>query len=453
MRGALPAGLEQPVVEHTGRQVAPDKPKHPPVRDARCHPCHEFVVINPVEEFRQVYIDNEPIALGDIGLRLRHRLLGRAPRPEAVAVLAERRVPQRLEPLQHRLLDHTVDHGWNAEVACPAGRLRDLHPTHRLRLVAPLEQLMFDLRPARFQDARELSNGDPVDARGPLVAHHRTQRRFYVLRITDRLHQICCGCRAFGFGRRRDHFDLSRELARGFTPARHRQVQRELGWRSLCGHETSRATCPLLQPLIGDRSGLQPPKRPTTPSADFCAAVREPCGSLSPSGFPEDTVQISWGKPRSLPRTPAGFTVQALDGYGLRDFLPARPTSAASYPVAVRQVAISFHASFRRSLAVPPLRFTRASPPSGCTGDFHPQTAGHAQHTGRCASLRDGLWPSLILVANSGAQPDHATACRAANREIRVSAERVSLCHSATLTRLIATAVMTCCKRVFANPI
>src|ERR1700731_5374538 len=105
-------------------------------------------------------------------------------------------------------------------------------------------------------------------------------------------------------------------------------------------------------------------------------------GSLAAPSVPKDTAQISWGKPRSLPRTPAGFTVQALDGYGLRDFLPARPTRAASYPVAVRQVAISFHASFRRSLAVPPLRFTRASPPSGCTGDFHPQTAGHAQHTG-----------------------------------------------------------------------
>ena len=145
----------------------------------------------------------------------------------------------------------------------------------------------------------------------------------------------------------------------------------------------------------GDRSGLQPPKRPTTPSADFCPAVRAPCGSLSPPVTPEDTRQISWGKPRSLPRTPAGFTVQALDGYGLRDFLPARPTRAASYPVAVRQVAISFHASFRRSLAVPPLRFTRASPPSGCTGDFHPQTAGHAQHTGRCAPL--ARWPAAIL--------------------------------------------------------
>ena len=171
---------------------------------------------------------------------------------------------------------------------------------------------------------------------------------------------------------------------------------------------------------FGDRSGLQPPRRPTTPSADFCAAVRAPRGSLSPPGFPGDTVQISWGKPRGLPRTPAGFTVQALDGYGLRDFLPARPTCAASYPVAVRQVAISFHASFRRSLAVPPLRFTRASPPSGCTGDFHPQTAGHAQHTGRFAPLRGGLRPSLTVAVHrvagivrpgrrNGAQPNQET--------------------------------------------
>jgi len=58
----------------------------------------------------------------------------------------------------------------------------------------------------------------------------------------------------------------------------------------------------------------------------------------------------------------------------------------------------------------------------------------------------------VILVANSGAEPDQATICRAANCEMRVFAEGVSLCHSATLTRFTATAVMTCCKRVFANP-
>src|SRR5208283_1614872 len=235
LRGALPTGLEQPVVEHTDRQVASDEPKHPPVQDARCHVSHQSVVIDPVEKFRQVYIDNELIAFGHIGLRL-----------------------------CHRLLDHAINHGWNAEVACPAGRFRDLHPTHRLRLVATLEQLTFDLRPARLQDARELSNGDPVDARRSLVAHYRTQRRFYVVGVTDRLHQIRSGCRAFGFGRRRDHFDLSRDRTRGFTPARHRQVQRELEWRSRCAHETSKLLALSFNPLRG-------PFGPSTAGAAYYA--------------------------------------------------------------------------------------------------------------------------------------------------------------------------------------
>src|SRR5258708_18427829 len=93
-------------------------------------------------------------------------------------------------------------------------------------------------------------------------------------------------------------------------------------------------------------------------------------------------MQSSRGKIDSLHRALAGFTALALDGYGLCDFLPARPARPASYPVAVRQVAILLHASFRQSLAVPPLRFASASPPSGCTGDLHPQAAGHARHTG-----------------------------------------------------------------------
>src|SRR3954453_14348884 len=225
------------------------------------------------------------MALGDIGLRLRHRLLGRAPRPEAEAVLAERRVPQRLKPLQHRLLDHAVNHGWNAEVACPAGRLRDLHPTHRLRLVAPLQQLMFDLRPARFEDAWQLSDGDAVHAGRPLVAHHRTQRRFYVLGITDRLHQMSRLCRAFGFGYRRGHFDLLRERARGFTPARHRQVQHELDWRSRCGHETSELLALSFNPSLGTvrafsrRGGLLRPLLTSAPwSGDLAVpSVRRDC--------------------------------------------------------------------------------------------------------------------------------------------------------------------------------
>jgi hypothetical protein len=68
-------------------------------------------------------------------------------------------------------------------------------------------------------------------------------------------------------------------------------------------------------------------------------------------------MQTSRGKFDRFPRTPARSTAQPFDGYGLRDQLPARPVWDASYLVSVRQVAVLFHASFRRHLTMTPLRF------------------------------------------------------------------------------------------------
>src|SRR5438477_11899562 len=234
-------------------------------------------------------VHDEPIAFDDAGLCLRHRLVSGAARPKAEAVLAECRVPLRLQPLQDRLLDHAIDHGWNAEAARSAGRLRDSHPTHRLRLIAPLEQLIFDFGPARFEDARQLFDGHAVDAGRPLVAHHCTQRRFYIVRVTDRLHQMLCGCRAFGFGRRRDRFDLLHVRARSFTPARHQQGQLELVWRSRFGHETPDLLALSFNPLsgtvraFGQRASLLRPLLTSAPRS----------GRLTTSSVPKDTVQIS----------------------------------------------------------------------------------------------------------------------------------------------------------------
>ena len=61
----------------------------------------------------------------------------------------------------------------------------------------------------------------------------------------------------------------------------------------------------------------------TMPSADFCAAVTGLADPLSP-GLP-DTAQTSRGKTDRLRRIPAGFTLPALDGSGLRDHALARP--------------------------------------------------------------------------------------------------------------------------------
>jgi hypothetical protein len=112
-----------------------------------------------------------------------------------------------------------------------------------------------------------------------------------------------CGCRAFGFRRRRDRFDLLPVQARGFTPAGHRQGQLELVWRSRLGHETPDLLALSFDPLSG--------------------------------------------------------TVRAF------------------------------------GLAVPPLRFASASPPSGCTGDLHPQNC-------RTCSTQRPLVPAGRLGPQSG---------------------------------------------------
>jgi len=115
------------------------------------------------------------------------------------------------------------------------------------------------------------------------------------------------------------------------------------------------------------------------PSADFCTGVRVPRGPLSlvaeTRRRPPEVSSIAFTA------HPPDLQPQALDGYGLRDQLSARPTRAASYPISVRQIAALLHAAFRPRLAATPLRFARTSPPSGCAGDFHPQVVEHARHT------------------------------------------------------------------------
>jgi hypothetical protein len=126
-----------------------------------------------------------------------------------------------------------------------------------------------------------------------------------------------------------------------------------------------------------------PTARPTMPSADSCASVRSPCGFLSSV---RNKTQASPGKLDRLRRTPAGSTALVLDGSGLCDKWPARPAKDASYPVSVRRVAVLLRTAFRRHLAMTPLCFASPSPPSGWTGDLHPQAIEHAGHTTKSLS-------------------------------------------------------------------
>src|SRR4051812_18708617 len=72
--------------------------------DQRSYLINQGALCSTFHELRQFDIHEKPVAFDDIGLSRRHRLVGRATRPEVVAVLAECRVPLRLKPLQERLL-------------------------------------------------------------------------------------------------------------------------------------------------------------------------------------------------------------------------------------------------------------------------------------------------------------------------------------------------------------
>src|ERR671920_180707 len=85
---------KSPPLSTPDRQVGPDDPEYPAVGDPRRHGGHQSVVVDPVEKFRQIEVYDKVVAFDNIGLRLRHRLVRGAARPEAVAVLAECRVPQ-----------------------------------------------------------------------------------------------------------------------------------------------------------------------------------------------------------------------------------------------------------------------------------------------------------------------------------------------------------------------
>ena len=92
------------------------------IRHPRGDTCHQAVVIDSVEEFFEIKVDHDAVALGDVLLRLGHRLMGGSPRPEAVAVLGECWVPPLLENLQQGLLDQSVDDARHAELSEPAVR-------------------------------------------------------------------------------------------------------------------------------------------------------------------------------------------------------------------------------------------------------------------------------------------------------------------------------------------
>ena len=138
----------------------------------------------------------------------------------------------------------------------------------------------------------------------------------------------------------------------------------------------SGSPCPSVLPSFRPSAKLVPP---TTPSADFCAAVRPPCDDISPVAetqhrSPEVRSTAFAARPSDLPPRPLMVMDFAISSSLVR---PGRPL----YPLLVHRAAALLHASFRPRLATTPLRFTNPSPPSGWIEDFHLQAVDHARHT------------------------------------------------------------------------
>ena len=138
----------------------------------------------------------------------------------------------------------------------------------------------------------------------------------------------------------------------------------------------SRSPRPSVLPSFRPSAKLVPP---TTPSADFCAAVRPPCDDISPVAetqhrSPEVRSTAFAARPSDLPPRPLMVMDFAISSSLVR---PGRPL----YPLLVHRAAALLHASFRPRLAATPLRFANPSPPSGWIEDFHLQAVDHARRT------------------------------------------------------------------------
>ena len=117
------------------------------------------------------------------------------------------------------------------------------------------------------------------------------------------------------------------------------------------------------------------------PSADFCTAVRDPRGALSPYRTRCRSPGVSLTAfTAHLPNLQPGSAVDT----GLRGPVPARPTQTASYSVPVRQVA----ALLPRFLQTAPRGHRPCASLALClhqtwAEDLHLRAVKHARHTRR----------------------------------------------------------------------
>ena len=147
-------------------------------------------MIDSIEEFLQIKINAPAVARGDVLLRLCHRLLGRAPRPEAVALVGKPHLPDGLEHVAECALHDSVSHGRDAKWSSLGGpQFWNPLPSHGARAVASLAKLSMQLIEILRSVAFEPLHALAVDACSPSVAADSFPGRSEVGRRVHLVHQ------------------------------------------------------------------------------------------------------------------------------------------------------------------------------------------------------------------------------------------------------------------------
>ena len=286
-----------------------------------------------IQEPLQIEIGHPCISCPNVRLRLCDRLLGTAPRSEAVAPRRKRGVPVRLQDLQQSLLDEPVQHHRDTEVAGAASRFRDVHPTHRLRLVGTLHQGRPEGGPVGREVRHQVVHGHAVDPRRPSVASDLAKRPPEVRGLQHPLHKVRPFHRSVGSCCPRDGFIPWRRQGQPRLPVGCMTVTRQHGHCS-SPSSPSRATVRAFDPSVAAPPIRYPAFRRrgasiASPATGLlCPLLTSPGRSEPVTRLPvlTDNRETSRGTAQSCHRVDARCIKHTphADG-GLRGHVPARP--------------------------------------------------------------------------------------------------------------------------------
>jgi len=101
---------------------------------------HQRIVVDRVEEFRQVHIHGRAVPFPDVLLHLPDSIVGQSTRPESKTRFRETRIKDRDHYLADGLLNQPVQYRWDTQWTGSPVRFGYLNPEDRQRLIGPIKQ-------------------------------------------------------------------------------------------------------------------------------------------------------------------------------------------------------------------------------------------------------------------------------------------------------------------------